>query len=355
MGDMTKAILSFAFAALCLSTSSLLVGQSVACMGVQPFSKWAEGRASVYHAQPYRAEAIKKGHKKLKLGMSLQEANSIMPPPDWAEDSWKGCTWYYALMVGSDNVTSEALGVRFNAEGAVNGLSKNGIVMSESSAKDKHSIPTTVDEAVQVLKTKWLSAKDLDWILRNPQKEVVYTLYRPFGTGVRNEFRLWGDNQALRDSCGDNDPEGCSVVIFNRLWDSVRADADPELVKQIDCQTHLAESIHINPKGFRKLTLGKLFEAIQSQTNNEVAKSAADVGPLCQNSITLETSGKPELECFADVNLEDKQTDVTLKDLLWGVGFGTFFSVSNYPPKIVLSFSRKCQFKTPPYLYGKSW
>src|SRR5689334_9085810 len=87
-------------------------------------------------------------------------------------------------------------------------------------------VPQTVDEAVLILKTKWLSAKDLSWILRNPQKDVVARLYRPFGTGVRNEFGLWGNNQALRDSCGANDPEECSVVIFNRLWESVRADAD---------------------------------------------------------------------------------------------------------------------------------
>jgi hypothetical protein len=28
--------------------------------------------------------------------------------------------------------------------------------------------PKTVDEAVQVLKTKWLQPKDREWILRNP-------------------------------------------------------------------------------------------------------------------------------------------------------------------------------------------
>jgi len=94
--------------------------------------------------------------------------------------------------------------------------------------------PRTVDEAVQVLKAKWLKAKDRDWILRNPKDTVVWTLYRPFGTGVRNEFGLWGDNEPLHDSCGTKDPEGCSVVILNRLWESVRADADPALVRQLD-------------------------------------------------------------------------------------------------------------------------
>jgi len=43
-----------------------------------------------------------------------------------------------------------------------------------------HSIPNaprTVDVAVSILKTKWLSAKSLDWLLRNPQKQAVATLY----------------------------------------------------------------------------------------------------------------------------------------------------------------------------------
>jgi len=32
--------------------------------------------------------------------------------------------------------------------------------------------PKAVDEAVQVLKTKWLQPKDRDWILRNTKDEV---------------------------------------------------------------------------------------------------------------------------------------------------------------------------------------
>jgi hypothetical protein len=77
--------------------------------------------------------------------------------------------------------------------------------------------PKTVDEAVQVLKTKWLQPRDRDWILRNTKDAVWARLYMGFGTGVRNEFGLWSDNQALHDSCGTKDPEGCSSVILTRL------------------------------------------------------------------------------------------------------------------------------------------
>ena len=99
--------------------------------------------------------------------------------------------------------------------------------------------PKTVNEAVQILKTKWLQPSDRDWILRNTKEEVWGRLYMGFGTGVRNEFGLRGDNQPLHDSCGTKDPEGCSSVILNRLWESVRGDADPALVHQLDCQFQL--------------------------------------------------------------------------------------------------------------------
>jgi hypothetical protein len=220
-------------------------------------------------------------------------------------------------------------------------------------------VPMTVDQAVVVLRTEWLSPKDLDVILRNPQKDVVYGLYFPFGTRVRNEFRLWGDNQELRDSCGDNNPEGCSVVIFNSLWESVRADADPSLVRQLDCQFQLAEAIRINYKGFYKLTTGELLKAIQSQINDQMAKFAASGAPACQNSLTLEAEGKPDMHCFVDASFaeqrksqpKDQPTETTLETILGWLGVRNFFVTAHAPPKITLNFTRKCQFHSPPYLY----
>jgi hypothetical protein len=62
---------------------------------------------------------------------------------------------------------------------------------NDTQAHSIPNVPRTVDEAVSILKTKWLSAKSSDWLLRNPQKQAVATLYRPFGTGVRNQFAQW--------------------------------------------------------------------------------------------------------------------------------------------------------------------
>jgi len=222
------------------------------------------------------------------------------------------------------------------------------------------NVPKTVDEAVAVLKTKWLSAKDLDWLLRTPQKRAVATLYRPFGTGVRNKFHLWGDNQQLRDSCGVNDPEGCSVVIFNRLWESVRSDADPSLVRQLDCQFQLAEAIEINYKGFYGITTRGLLEQLQSQVNAQMANLEHASTPPCQNSLTLEVEGKPVKDCFVDASFArhrkgqpndqptDQPTEANLETVLGWLGVRNFFMARHVPPEIVLNYSRQCQFRNPP-------
>jgi hypothetical protein len=208
-------------------------------------------------------------------------------------------------------------------------------------------VPETVDQAVLILKTKWLSQKDLDWILRNPQDVVLHRLYRPFGTGVRNQFGLWGNNQALRDSCGNNNPEACSVVIFNRLWESVRADADPALISQLDSQFQLAQTITINEKGFHRMTIRELIKSIQSQIDEQLRSAAATGKPLSRSSLTLETAGEPDLNCFvaSPLGKGDFKTskEVPLGAALEGLGFLNFFAPSHVPPKMVLTFSRKCQ------------
>jgi len=208
--------------------------------------------------------------------------------------------------------------------------------------------PKTVDEAVQVLKTEWLKPKDIEWIRRNPKDEAVWTLYRPFGTGVRNQFGLWGNNQPLRDSCGDNNPEGCSVVIFNRLWESVRDDTDKELVRQLDCQFQLVRTIHVSVRGFHQATTGDMIRRLQSQIDSQLSRSST---PRCQASLTLEVDGKPDMGCYVVAphgkKAADALTDMTLDRALATLGLDNLFSTIHYPPKLTLQFARKCQFEKP--------
>jgi hypothetical protein len=227
----------------------------------------------------------------------------------------------------------------------------NAGAQSDSSPRNHDSssnLPRTVEEAVQAVKTKWISASDREWILRNPKEDVVLRLYRPFGTAVRNEFGLWGENQALRDSCEDNHPEGCSVVILNRLWESVRADADPALVRALDCQFQLAEAVRIDTAGFEKLTTGKLLKALQAQ----IDKQMAALPDACQDSLSLGVEGKPDKSCFVSSPFEkgesDKEEKTTLRRALAVLGSRNLFRVSHTPPTITLTFARECQFTRPP-------
>lgn len=214
--------------------------------------------------------------------------------------------------------------------------------------------PKTVDEAVEVLKTKWLQPRDREWILRNTKEEVWARLYMGFGTGVRNEFGLWGDNQPLRDSCGTKDPEGCSSVILNRLWESVRADADPVLVHQLDCQFQLTQTIHVSLKGFHDLTTREMIRRLQSQIDSQLSRFAGSGAPSCQSSLILDVAGKPDMGCFAVAPHRKEERkywkDLTLDQALAVLGVRNLFRIVHYPPKITLEFLRNCQFSKPfPY------
>jgi len=222
------------------------------------------------------------------------------------------------------------------------------LLFTSSVAADK---PKTVDEAVQVLKTKWLQPKDRDWILRNTKDEVWARLYMGFGTGVRNQFGLWGDNQPLHDSCGTKDPEGCSSVILNRLWESVRGDADPTVVRQLDCQFQLVHSIHVSLKGFHGFTTREMLRRLQSQIDSQLPALAASGVPSCQSSLTLDVAGKPDMDCFvvAPHRKEERKSwdDLTLDRALAVLEIRNFFRTAHYPPKITLDFLRTCQFAKP--------
>jgi hypothetical protein len=203
-----------------------------------------------------------------------------------------------------------------------------------SVAADK---PKTVDEAVQVLKTKWLQPKDREWILRNTKEVVWGTLYMGFGTGVRNQLGLCGHNQPLHDSCGTKDPEGCSSVILNRLWESVREDADPTLVHQLDCQFQLAQAIHVSLKGFNQLTTREMIRRLQSEIDSQLPTVAASSVPSCQSSLTLDIAGEPDMGCFvvAPHNNDERKysNDLTLDHALAVLGSRNLFKTVHYPPE----------------------
>jgi hypothetical protein len=67
-------------------------------------------------------------------------------------------------------------------------------------------------------------------------------------------------------------------------------------------------------------------------------------------------AGKPDAHCFVAAPngkpVSDQVKDITLQKALNGLGFLNLFRTVHEPPKVTLDFARKCQFSTPPYLYG---
>ena len=98
------------------------------------------------------------------------------------------------------------------------------------------------------------------------------------------------------------------------------------------------------------------MKEIQSQIDDQLSKLATAGAAPCQTSLTLEVAGEPDLHCFVsaphEAGVSDKVKDITLGKALNGPGFFNLFRTVHEPPKITLDFARKCQFPTPPYLYG---
>lgn len=211
------------------------------------------------------------------------------------------------------------------------------------------SIPRTVDEAVKVLKTEWLSEEHLGWILRNPKDHVVISLHLPFGTGVRNTFKLWGGNPELLASCGTHHAEECSSIIFERLWESVREDADPELVRKLDCQFRLIEGIQIEYKGFYALRIGEVLKRVQEQIDRQLATLASELGPTCETSLRLQAAGKAKLNCWVRAEFsEDRRDPVSLERFFGWFSWRNGFRVFHSPPQIELVFHEKCAWPEQP-------
>jgi hypothetical protein len=64
------------------------------------------------------------------------------------------------------------------------------------------------------------------FLLGTPTSSLTRAGYH-FGMGmwIRNNYGLWGKNEALRASCGDArmHPDNCSGIIIKRLWERLQS------------------------------------------------------------------------------------------------------------------------------------
>ena len=216
-------------------------------------------------------------------------------------------------------------------------------------AQDSIVPPRTVDQAVSVLRRRWLRAEDEDLILRMPKGSAVAHLHMPFGTAVRNEFHLWNDNEALRRSCGTEDPEGCSGIIFEHLWGAIRASADSLVVHRLDCQFGLSERVQIRYRGFSALRIGAIIDSLNKQIGAQVSRLRETLPPGCIAELSLRVVGNPNLQCWARVEFsEDGRDPVSLSSFFGWFDWRNAFQAVNVPPYIELRFREPCAWPHRP-------
>ena len=83
--------------------------------------------------------------------------------------------------------------------------------------------PTTCESAVARL-TAQLPQSEKENLAAMKRDDLIL-LHHGFGTGIRNEFGLWGGNLALAQSCSGKrnvHPDDVSMIIIERLWDSLQ-------------------------------------------------------------------------------------------------------------------------------------
>lgn len=83
--------------------------------------------------------------------------------------------------------------------------------------------PATCDDAVARLSDDLPQSEKVN--LAAMSKDDLILLHHGFGTGIRNEFGLWGGNFALIESCTGSPsahPDDVSVIIIERFWESLQ-------------------------------------------------------------------------------------------------------------------------------------
>lgn len=208
--------------------------------------------------------------------------------------------------------------------------------------------PRTVDEAVAAIRSRFLKPADEDWILRNPQDEVVMQLYRPFGTALRNQFHLWKGNDALVKSCGTPDPEGCSVVILEHLWDTIHAAAPPELQEALICQFALSKIITIGFADLHGMRVDGFLRTLSSRVEAAASFREFPKEQSCYRRVRVVAKGEYDPKCYVSTGVYEAPEHLNLQDALSRIGFNIQFTVKHSPPDIQLVFDHPCHFKTDP-------
>lgn len=207
-------------------------------------------------------------------------------------------------------------------------------------------LPRSVEEAVARIKSDWLSADDRERLLRSPPG-VALQLHLGLGMRVRNQFGLWRGNDALLASCGRAHPDDCSGVILEALWRSIRADADPKLVRRLDAHFEFVRSIRVRYRGFRDLKTGEWLRSLRQQVDSAIVERKRTGGD--DVALTIRVVGDPDPECHTRAEVsEEGSGEASLLGFLDWFAWRNAFTVRHDPPVLELAFSKKCAWPQRP-------
>jgi hypothetical protein len=209
--------------------------------------------------------------------------------------------------------------------------------------------PTTVVVAVKDIISS-MSEEDKETI-RRISKDDLIQFHHGWGTGIRNYYGLWRGNDKLReDACGEGcHPDDASMVIIEKVWESLRNEIDPELIMKLDCQHLLAEKIEIDTGGFYRLTIGDVINEIQRQINVKLSKLKLNDNSKCELKLPIRIKGDPDLLCWTRAEFsEEGSPPVPLSRLLGWIGFRNSFKYQHNPPYLDFIFYKKCSWPEPP-------
>jgi len=209
--------------------------------------------------------------------------------------------------------------------------------------------PTTVVATVKNIVSS-MSEEDKETIRRTSKDDLIQ-FHHGWGTDIRNYYGLWGSNDKLReDACGEGcHPDDASMVIIEKVWESLRKETDPELIKKLDCQLLLSKKVEIDTGGFYRLTIGDVIKEIQRQLNEKTPKLKLNDNSNCEFKLSLRIKGDPDLSCWTRAEFSEKGSPpVPLNRLLGWMGFRNSFKHQHNPPYLDLIFYKKCSWPEPP-------
>lgn len=85
---------------------------------------------------------------------------------------------------------------------------------------EKDTWPTTVDEAVHRILGEL--DEESKARVRATKKEDLIMFHHSWGMGIRNGFGLWRGNAKLLESSGASDPDECSMIIIEAVWQALQ-------------------------------------------------------------------------------------------------------------------------------------